>query len=302
MFFKDYWTKITNKNKYQELKNIKQRKKNTDLFKKNFLLKINEIRNKIDNQKELNFLHSGHTADIVNTLPVLKQLSKSHTCNLYINVGKKIDYYHKHPAGSVFLNNKIYNMLKPLLDFQKYINKVDIFRSDLKIDINFDLLREIPINPLYDNVRYASTLTGVNPNYNEPFLDAPHHPTLKNKILIQRTFRYRNDFVSYKFLNDYSDLVFVGTEDEFIDLKKTVKNLIFYNCSSFLEMASAVKSSKFVIANSSLTFPIAEGLDIPRLLESCPYFPAAQPHGLKAFNFYFQNDFEKLFKFLNDKK
>ena len=60
-------------------------------------------------------------------------------------------------------------------------------------------------------------------------------------------------------------------------------------------MASIIKSSKFVIANSSIAFPIAEGLNKPRLLESCPYFPAAQPHGSNAYNFYFQPHFEILF-------
>ena len=61
----------------------------------------------------------------------------------------------------------------------------------------------------------------------------------------------------------------------------------------------SVKSSKFVIANSSLTFPIAEGLQVPRLLEASPDFPAAQPHGNNAFNFYFQSHFEERFNFLN---
>ena len=64
-------------------------------------------------------------------------------------------------------------------------------------------------------------------------------------------------------------------------------------------MASVVKSSKFVIANSSITFPLAEGLHVPRLLESSPAFPAAQTHGLNAYNFYFQSDFEEFFNLLN---
>ena len=88
-------------------------------------------------------------------------------------------------------------------------------------------------------------------------------------------------------------------EDEFLDLKNVVKNLEFYDCKDFLDMASIVKSSKFVLANSSITFPIAEGLNVPRLLESFPDYPAAQPHGKNAYNFYFQAHFEKLFKILN---
>jgi hypothetical protein len=65
-------------------------------------------------------------------------------------------------------------------------------------------------------------------------------------------------------------------------------------------MANIVNSSKFVIANSSITFPIAEGLQVPRLLEACPDFPAAQPHGKNSFNFYFQSHFEEKFNYLNN--
>ena len=91
----------------------------------------------------------------------------------------------------------------------------------------------------------------------------------------------------------------MGTKEEFDDMHFTVKNLEFYDCKDFLEMASIIKASKFIIANSSLVFPIAEGLKIPRLLEACPYFPAAQPHGINGFDFYFQSHFEKLFANLN---
>ena len=63
-------------------------------------------------------------------------------------------------------------------------------------------------------------------------------------------------------------------------------------------MAEIIRSSKFTLGNSSLAFPIAEGLKVPRLLEACPYFPAAQPHGKNAYDFYFQNQFESLFKYL----
>ena len=71
------------------------------------------------------------------------------------------------------------------------------------------------------------------------------------------------------------------------NLKKTVKNLEFHNCRDFLEMAEIIRSSKFTLGNSSLAFPIAE-VKSSRLLEACPYFPAAQPHGKNAYDFYFQ--------------
>jgi len=287
-FFKNFWNKIVNKKNDPGLEN----------FRNNFEDQINNIEKKIETQKELNLLHSGHTADIVNALPVIKELSKKHKCNLFIGIDKPLNkYYPRHPAGDVFLNNKIYDMLEPLLKKQSYINKVKKFNNE-KIDINFDIIREIPINLLFDNTKYSFVVTGMQPNLALPYIESDHHDKLTKKVVIQRTFRYRNPFINYKFLNEYENLLFVGTKEEFDDMKLDVKKLEFYDCRDFLEMSSIIKSSKFVIGNSSLAFPIAEGLKVPRLLEACPHFPAAQPHGVNAFDFYFQSHFEKWFKYL----
>ena len=296
-FLKKYWYKFY-KYKHEESKILKRFQEDKKIFQDKFEDQINSICKKIDSNKPLNFLHSGHAADIVNVLPAIKELSKNHECNLYIRIDKPLTkYYHKHPGGDVFINKKIYNMLEPLLNNQKYINKVEKFNGQ-NIDINFDIIREMPINLLFDNTKYSFHITGLQPNLSHSYLEVNSHSKIMNKIVIQRTFRYRNRFINYEFLNNYENLLFVGTKEEFHDMKLTVKNLEFYDCKDFLEMASIIKSSKFIIANSSLVFPIAEGLKVPRLLEACPHFPAAQPHGINAFDFYFQAHFEKWFKYL----
>ncbi len=301
MFLKKIWNKLVNSQKYQELKYTKQKEKNVLIFKEKHESLINDFKKSIETKKELNFLHSGHAADVINSLPVIKKLSETHVCNLYINLNKPIKFYYKHPAGKFYINNNIYRMLEPLLKKQKYLNNVEVYKNQ-NIDINFDLIRDLPINLLFDNATYATILTGVQPDLTKSFIEADYHDEHKNKIIIQRTFRYRNQFINYKFLNDYDNLLFVGTNDEYNDLKKSVSKLKFHDCKNFLDMANIVNSSKFVIANSSITFPIAEGLQIPRLLESCPDFPAAQPHGKNAFNFYFQSHFEEKFNYLNKLK
>ena len=299
MFFKNFFQKFIDREKRKIDKDLERINSDKIKFENQFSKEIERINKKIKGQKKLNFLHSGHAADIINVLPVIKELSKNHECNLYINLNKKIKFYLKHPAGNFLINEKIFNMLLPLLRHQKYLNKVEKY-SNQEIDVNFDLFRELPINNLFDNAKYASVITGIHPDLNLAFLEAENHKEITNKIIIQRTFRYRNNFVNFNFLNNYNDLYFVGTFEEYKDLKSEVKNLSFYECKDFLDMANVVKSSKFVLANSSITFPIAEGSNKPRLLESCPYFPAAQPHGKNAFNFYFQNNFEELFDYLDN--
>ena len=301
MFFKKIWKKITNKKEYQYLKSIESNKKSNEEFKVKFEPYINNIQKKIKSQKELSILHSGHSGDIINALPVIKELSKTHLCNLYININKPLNrIYYNHPGKDVFINEKIFKMLLPLLKSQNFINKIDRHKSE-KIDINFDIFRELPINISFDNLRYSFQIAGIQPDIDTPYLEVDSHEKIKNKIIVQRTFRYRNQFINYKFLNNYKEIYFVGTLNEYKDLKQDVKNLIYYDCKDFLEMAQIIKSSKFFIGNSSVGFPIAEALKTPRLLESCPYFPAALPHGKNAYDFYYQAHFEKFFKILNER-
>ena len=300
-FFFKYWYKFTNKQSYQDLKNFERSKKDLKIFKEKFENEINKIQKKIKIKKELSFLHSGHIGDIINVLPVIKALSNTHKCNLYININKPLAIKHyAHQAGNVYINKKIYNMLLPLFKSQDYINDVQIF-SNQEIDINFDIIRDLPINILFDNLRYGFQIAGVQPNIEQPYLNVGKHEKIFNKIIILRSLRYQNHFINYKFLKNYDDLFFVGTRDEYEVLKKEVNNLQFYNCKDFLEMAVIINSSRFFVGNSSLGIDIAEALKKPRLLEACPYFPARQVHGKDAYDFYFQVHFEKFFKILYEK-
>ena len=295
MFLKKYWYKFADNHKYQEHKRLKKFKNELEPY-------INGVQRKIETKKKLSFLHSGHAGDIINALPAIKELSKNHECTLYIGINKFLHVdYRKHPADKVFINNKIFNMLKPLLKSQSYIKNVETY-SNQEIDINFDIFRELPINITFDNLRYSFQLTGVQPNTNIPYLEVDTHKYIKNKIVIQRTFRYRNQFIDYKFLHKLDNIYFVGNLEEFNDLKKEIPKLNFHDCNDFLEMAQIIKSSKLFIANSSVGFPIAEALKVPRLLEACPYFPAAQPHGNNAYDFYYQMHFKKFFNLLNNKE
>jgi hypothetical protein len=297
-FFNKYWVKIFNNKKYNDFKFLNRVSKDTKNFKENFENQINSFQKAINTKEILNFLHCGHVGDIINVLPAIKELAKEHTCNLYIKVDAPLkSNYHRHPANNVFINKKIFNMLKPLLDHQSYINKIEIFNNQ-PIDINFDIIREIPINLLFDNTKYSFHITGLQPDLSVPYLDVNAHSIVKQKVVIQRTFRYRNPFINYEFLNNYENLLFIGAEDEFNDMKLVVKNLEYYDCKDFLEVASVIMSCKLFIANSSSFYPIAEALKVPRLLEACPYFPAAQTHGKNGFDFYFQIHFEKWFKYL----
>ena len=64
----------------------------------------------------------------------------------------------------------------------------------------------------------------------------------------------------------------------------------------FLELAEIIKSCKLFIGNLSFGYALAEAIKVPRLLESQPDFPLVYPNGENAYDFYFQEHFELLFK------
>ena len=299
---KNYFIKFFNKEKYIENKQHQRKRRDAEIFRNKYENYINEIQESLINKKEISFLHSGHIGDIINVLPILKEISKTHKCKLFIELNLPAPVqYNSHPGGKFYLNKKIYNMLYPLLKTQPYIETIDIF-NDQKIDINFNLIRELPINLLFDNARYGFHIAGIQVDLSKKFLDVEEHPSLKNKIIILRSLRYQNPFISYSFLEKYENPYYIGTLEEYKNLKKDLKNLEYYECKDFLEMASIIKSSKILIGNSSLGIDIADGLKTPRLLEASPYFPARQIHGERGYDFYFQSHFEKYFNFFYNKK
>ena len=218
-FFLKYWYKFFNKRAYLDLKNDSRTKLTVKIFKSKYEEQINQIQKKIKNQNKLSFLHSGHIGDIINILPVIKELAKTHVCELYINIDKPLDvYHHAHQAGNVYLNKKIFEMLEPLFKSQKYIHNVNIYTNQ-SIDINFDLIRDLPINLLFDNLRYGFQIAGVQPDISQTYLDVEPHKKITNKIVILRSLRYKNQFINYNFIENYKDTLFVGTKDEYDELK-----------------------------------------------------------------------------------
>ena len=292
------WYKIFNKEKYIDLKNEKRTLDRVKYYNSRIYAQILEIQKKIENNKELSFLHSGQLGDLIYSLATIKELSKSHKCKLYIQINKPMSLNYSDSSGKVFISKRSGDLIFPLLRNQDFLDAVDIYKDE-KIDINLDLFRDIPINLSFYSTRWFSHICGININVENTFLSAKPHNLIKNKIIIHRSPRYRNPYINYKFLNNAKNLLCIGLEDEFKNLKKEIDNLEFHDCKDFLEMAEIIKASKFYIGNMSFQYNMAEGLKIPRLLEASPDFPVVFPVGPNAFDAYHQNHFEKFFANLN---
>ena len=214
---KKYWYKITNKQKYKDYKINAKNKKDLIFFQKNFEDNINSIQDAIKNKDELSFLHSGHIGDMIYALSIVKELSKTHKCKFYVQINKPLTAkYFMHPAGNVYINEKMFKMLVPLLDCQKYLHKAERYNNQ-DIDINLDIFRKLPVSLHVNSARWYFHITGIQTDLSFPYLDVEPHKTIKDKIVIHRTFRYRNFFINYKFLNNYDNLLFIGMKNEYED-------------------------------------------------------------------------------------
>ena len=302
MFFKKLYFKIfKSQTEYSNLKSSILLSQKQDSFNKNYKGKIEEISKLFSKKKELSFLHSGHCGDLIYSLAIIQKISKTHKCNFYVGLNKKIyPKYQTHPSGEVFINEHMMNLILPLLKSQKYLNVVKHHDGE-KIDIDLDLCRDLPVSLFFNSPRWYFHITGEQVDLSEPYIHIDKNLDLKDKILIHRTFRYRNKFISYDFLKNRDDIFFLGLKDEYEDLKKQIPKLKIYETNNFLEMAQAIKSSKFFIGNLSVAYPIAEALKTPRLLEACPEFPVVQPVGGDGYDFYYQPHFEKWFNYLLNK-
>ena len=63
-------------------------------FEKKYKKIISDIHQSILEKKELNFLHSGHCGDLIYSFAVIKKLSITHKCNLYVGLNKVVGNNH----------------------------------------------------------------------------------------------------------------------------------------------------------------------------------------------------------------
>jgi hypothetical protein len=297
-FLSRLWHKTFNNRKYQDLKNEKRTLENVKYYKLHIHKEIDEIEKKIKTKKELTFLHSGQLGDLIYSLATIKELSKKHKCDLYIQTNKSMQFDYTNSTKQVLLTDRSCELIIPLLKEQEFLNSVKYYNGE-SIDVNFDLFRKIPINLSFYSTRWFSHLAGINIDVTDTFLSVKAHIDIKDKIIIHRSPRYRNAYINYKFLNDQKNLLCIGLENEYKNLKKEINNLEFHNCKNFLEMAQIVKGSKFYIGNMSFQYIIAEGLKVPRLLEASPDFPVVFPVGSNSYDAYHQIHFENFFNKLN---
>ncbi len=291
---KKKYLKLTDREKFYEYVNSEKNKKSLQEYYEFFQGELQHIQKNIAGKKSLNFKHSGHLGDLVYSLPIVKELSATHECNFYINVNEQLDfYYHKHPAKNVLINDKMADMLLPLIESQPYIHTVKTLENE-PVDIDLDLFRRLPMDLNFHSNRWYFQLTSIQADIENPYLFAQKKEDFSKYISVVRTFRARSQFINYDFLKEYPNILFIGLPDEYEDFKKSVPNAEYYNPKDFKELAEVIYSSRFFIGNQSFTYALAEAMKAPRILEGFPEFPVVHPIGSNGKDAFFQDYFEKI--------
>jgi hypothetical protein len=213
---------------------------------------------------------------------------------------------------NVCCNDAMWEMLKPLIESQPYIHSFEKY-SGQKIDLDFDVIRgktfvNLPNGAIQAWVTYAFPDLAFNLCNAWITLDDKCPPNIKKqvsgKVIINFTERYRNSVIDYFFLKNYApDLIFAGTEREhWLFCNQWQLNIPRLEITNFLELAYALKESRFMLGNQSMNWNLAESLKTPRILEVCQYAQNCQPLiGEDSYGFFHQVGLEYYFRMLYNK-
>lgn len=266
-----------------------------------------------------NFLSSGNSGDTIASLPAVREFYRKTGVKptLYLRKDCEAFYYEGavHPvkategekAGkNVMLNQKMIDMLLPLLKAQQFFEDVKVW-TDEKIGCDLDQIRETNVGMpgLSINRWYFYVYPDLACDLSKPWLTVPDSDKdlAKGKIIITRTERYLNSNINYEFLKPFEDeCIFSGTMREYNNFCMSFDlNIKKLTVNTFLDLAQAIKQSRFHITNQTLANQISQGLFHPSILEVCTFAPNCIPIGEDRYDFLAQAGLEYYFGLLHKK-
>lgn len=244
------------------------------------------------------FKTSGALGDIIYAIPTIQSLCDKAELCLVPDVVSPIPAW----AGKrqeVLCTREQMESLFPLLNQQPVFRRVmlhdqrschydlDAFRS-----VQFDFSRWSIMH--YHQLVYPES----SPDFSLPWLSVEPSDDFKDQILVNRTCRYRNENISYKWLAGRSDVTFVGTAEESNVFAKDCGRVPCVRAEDALQLARWIAGCKLFIGNQSFAFALAEALKVWRMLEVYPKCPNVIPQGPNAISFVHQAGLEMAFGLL----
>lgn len=252
--------------------------------------------------------HSFNMGDLICILPGLKQIHKDtgKKVHIYQRLGLAAFYYDNQinstvnkDGDSVCMNMDLFERLKPLIEYQSYIESFQVWEGET-VDLDYDMTRDRKSIPMpYGDIHTwgEAVFPQTSCNLAEAWLEVGDTSMYSTRIIINRTMRYINPYVTYHFLKPYQDnLVFSGTSDEHKDFcDKNGLDIKPMISDDFLELAKIISKTKFGIYNQSFHWHLADALKVPRVLEVCAMFPNTFATGASGYHSFNQQSLEYFF-------
>lgn len=246
---------------------------------------------------EVNFSHSGHTGDVIYSMPAMFALAKGRKINLYLRLNQRATEFTKkmkHPNGNVMLTEKSVQLFDSLLSSQPGISKFGALGNEV-VHYDLSMFKAFPFDFRMSSItRYFLLAFGVSYDLHTPWLHVTPDASFSNAIVLARSSRYRTPGIDYRILQKYPRVVFVGLPDEYADMKPLVPNMEYKPVANFLELAQVIAGSKLFIGNQSFPFALAEALKAKRMLEVYYQIPNVIAEGPGGYEFCFQPQFEQM--------
>ena len=221
--------------------------------------------------KILKFRHSGDMGDIIAGLYTVKHICEKENAvaELYLdtNGGKDNPIIMRQSGGlGNKFNNANYEFLKPLLEIQRYIRKVDKYNKSVFVDYDLDDFRKVffdrkALEATHMNLLYAHQYAFDIPlGYEKPWLDWIDVPTTR-KTLISRSTRYHSSDQMYLIRRNETGMSFMGTDIEaksFLDCTRIETSRV--SITNALDAAKQICASEEFLVNGTLFYWIAVGL------------------------------------------
>lgn len=270
----------------------------------------------MDANTTASFKHFCNPGDLVASMAAIKSYydGTGKKVTLYQQKNLQASYYQGARHGTVSdadgttmvcMNTKMFDMIKPLVESQEYIDKMEEFTGQ-KILVDLDVIRkEIFVNLPHGMIQSWPMFAYPDLAYDlsKPWIDLQPNkeiedkilPQVNGKILLNFTERYRNEHISYFFLRKYKhDLIFAGTDIEhLLFMNKWKVDMPKLKVDNFLELAYALKHCKFVLCNQSMVWNISAAIKSPHVLEVSEYANNCMAFvGEKSYGFYHQSGVE----------
>lgn len=287
--------------------------------------------------KVLTYLHNCNSGDLIAALLCLQEAyRKCHKKAIIYQVLDMPGHYMpglihsvKNDKGiQVTFNQKMFDMMRPLLLAQEYIEDFQVYDGQ-KIDIDLTIIRESVVGTEDESVKPHTIIRAkqfVNIPYlplptwlmvafpnlacdiSKPWISLPEEDvedSISDYVLVNRTERYKSLDMDYRFLKKYqSGLLFIGTEKEHYQFCKEFElDFSRLQVENFLELAQALRACRFFIGNQSFPWNLANAMGVPRILEMFDQAPNCLPFvGEDNYGTYWTEHFEYHFEQLYNKK